>query len=261
MKKQIFSAFATAALLAAMAPAAMAQNVAVVNGKAIPKSRVEALEQQVIRSGRQVTPEMQGQLRDEVIAREIFMQEAMARGLDGTEDFKSQIELAKQSILIRELFTDFQKKNPVTDEEAKAEYDRFAGANSGKEYKARHILVEKEDQAKSIIAQLKKGAKFEDLAKKFSKDPGSGAKGGDLDWANPSSYVKEFTEALVALGKGKFTETPVKSQFGYHIIRLDDTRQAQLPKFEDVKPQIMQQLQQQKMMKFQETLRGKAKIE
>ena len=261
MKKQIFSAFATAALLAAMAPAAMAQNVAVVNGKPVPKSRVEALEQQVIRSGRQVTPEMQGQLRDEVIAREIFMQEAMARGLDGTEDFKSQIELAKQSILIRELFTDFQKKNPVTDEEAKAEYDRFAGANSGKEYKARHILVEKEDQAKSIIAQLKKGAKFEDLAKKFSKDPGSGAKGGDLDWANPSSYVKEFTEALVALGKGKFTETPVKSQFGYHIIRLDDTRQAQLPKFEDVKPQIMQQLQQQKMMKFQETLRGKAKIE
>lgn len=261
MKKQILSAFATAALLAAMAPAAMAQNVAVVNGKAIPKSRVEALEQQVIRSGRQVTPEMQGQLRDEVIAREIFMQEAMARGLDGTEDFKSQIELAKQSILIRELFTDFQKKNPVTDEEAKAEYDRFAGANSGKEYKARHILVEKEDQAKSIIAQLKKGAKFEDLAKKFSKDPGSGAKGGDLDWANPSSYVKEFTEALVALGKGKFTETPVKSQFGYHIIRLDDTRQAQLPKFEDVKPQIMQQLQQQKMMKFQETLRGKAKVE
>ena len=209
MKKQIFSALATAALLAAMAPAAMAQNVAVVNGKAIPKSRVEALEQQVIRSGRQVTPEMQGQLRDEVIAREIFMQEAVARGLDGTEDFKSQIELAKQSILIRELFTDFQKKNPVTDEEAKAEYDRFAGANSGKEYKARHILVEKEDQAKSIIAQLKKGAKFEDLAKKFSKDPGSGAKGGDLDWANPSSYVKEFTEALVALGKGKFTETPV----------------------------------------------------
>lgn len=261
MKKQILSAFATAALLAAMAPAAMAQNVAVVNGKAIPKSRVEALEQQVIRSGRQVTPEMQGQLRDEVIAREIFMQEAMARGLDGTEDFKSQIELAKQSILIRELFTDFQKKNPVTDEEAKAEYDRFAGANSGKEYKARHILVEKEDQAKSIIAQLKKGAKFEDLAKEFSKDPGSGAKGGDLDWANPSSYVKEFTEALVALGKGKFTETPVKSQFGYHIIRLDDTRQAQLPKFEDVKPQIMQQLQQQKMMKFQETLRGKAKVE
>lgn len=239
----------------------MAQNVAIVNGKAVPTSRVDALAQQVIRSGRPVTPEVQAQLKDEVIAREIFMQEALARGLDGSEDFKSQMELARQSLLIRELFTDFQKKNPVTDEEAKAEYDKFASANAGKEYKARHILVEKEDQAKSIIAQLKKGGKFEDLAKKFSKDPGSGAKGGDLDWANPSSYVKEFTAALITLGKGKFTETPVKSQFGYHIIRLDDTREAQLPKFEDVKPQIAQQLLQQKAAKFQEALRAKAKVE
>ena len=261
MKKQFLSALAAAALLAAVALAALAQNVATVNGKAVPKSRVDALAQQVIRSGRQVTPEMQGQLKDEVIAREIFAQEAKARQLDTTEDYKTQLDLAAQSILIRELFADFQKKSPVTDEEAKAEYDRFASANAGKEYKSRHILVEKEDQAKDIIAKLKKGAKFEDLAKKLSKDPGSGSKGGDLDWANPSNFVKEFTEALIALGKGKFTEAPVKSQFGYHIIRLDDTREAQLPKFEDVKPQIMQQLQQQKMSKFQETLRGKAKIE
>ena len=261
MKKQIFSTIAATALLVALAPAALAQNVAIVNGKAVPKARIEALEQQVVRSGRQITPEMQGQLRDEVIAREIFMQEAMARGLDSTEDYKNQLDLAKQSILIRELFSDVQKKNPVTDEEAKAEYDRFAAANSGKEYKARHILVETEAQAKSIIAQLKKGAKFDELAKKFSKDPGSAAKGGDLDWASPNSYVKEFTEALVALGKGKFTETPVKSQFGYHIIRLEDTRAAQLPKFEDVKPQISQQLLQQKMAKVQETLRAKAKVE
>lgn len=261
MKKQFLSALAATALLAGVAPAALAQNVAQVNGKAVPKSRVDALAQQVIRSGRQVTPEMQSQLKDEVIAREIFAQEAKARELDATEDYKTQLDLAAQSILIRELFTDFQKKNPVTDEEAKAEYDRFAGANSGKEYKSRHILVEKEDQAKDIIAKLKKGAKFEDLAKKLSKDPGSGSKGGDLDWANPSNFVKEFTEALIALGKGKFTETPVKSQFGYHIIRLDDTRDAQLPKFEDVKPQIVQQLQQQKMSKFQETLRAKAKVE
>ena len=261
MKKQFLSALAAAALLAAVAPAALAQNVATVNGKSVPKSRVDALAQQVIRSGRQVTPEMQGQLKDEVIAREIFSQEAKARQLDTTEDYKTQLDLAAQSILIRELFADFQKKNPVTDEEAKAEYDRFAGANAGKEFKSRHILVEKEDQAKDIIAKLKKGAKFDDLAKKLSKDPGSGSKGGDLDWANPSNFVKEFTEALIALDKGKFTQTPVKSQFGYHIIRLDDTREAQLPKFDDVKPQIMQQLQQQKMSKFQETLRAKAKIE
>jgi peptidyl-prolyl cis-trans isomerase C len=261
MKKQILSALATATLLAALAPAAMAQNVAIVNGKAIPKARVDALAEQMKRSGRPVTPEMSGQLRDEVIAREIFMQEAQYRGLDATEDYKTQIELARQAILIRELFGDFQKKNPVTDEEMKAEYDKFAAQNSGKEFKARHILVETEEQARAIIARIKKGAKFEDIAKKDSKDPGSGAKGGDLDWANPSNYVKEFSEALSALTKGKMTDTPVKSQFGYHVIRLDDIRDAQLPKFEDVKPQIGQQLQQQKIAKFQEELRAKAKIE
>jgi peptidyl-prolyl cis-trans isomerase C len=260
MKKHILTALAAATLLAA-ASAAMAQNIAIVNGKAVPKSRVDALAEQVKRSGRPVTPEMQGQLKEEIIAREIFVQEAQARGLDATDDYKNQLELTRQSILIRELFTDFQKKNPVTDEEVKAEYDKFAAANAGKEYRARHILVEKEDQAKAIIASLKKGAKFEDIAKKQSKDPGSGANGGDLDWASASNYVKEFSEALTALAKGKTTETPVKTQFGYHIIRLDDVRDAQLPKFDDVKPQIAQQLTQQKMGKFQEELRAKAKVE
>jgi peptidyl-prolyl cis-trans isomerase C len=252
---------ATVAVVAALSPAAWAQNVAIVNGKAVPKARVDALMQQVVRSGRQVTPEMEGQIKEEVIAREVFMQEAQSRGLDATDDFRTQIELARQTILIRELFTDYQKKNPITDAEVKAEYDKFAANNSGKEYKARHILVEKEDQAKAIIAQLKKGAKFDEIAKKSSKDPGSGAKGGDLDWANPGNYVKEFSEALMALAKGKMTETPVKTQFGYHIIRLDDVRDAKLPAFDEVKPQISQQLLQQKMSKFQEELRGKAKIE
>jgi peptidyl-prolyl cis-trans isomerase C len=149
----------------------------------------------------------------------------------------------------------------VADSDVQAEYNKFAAANSGKEYRARHILVDDEAQAKSIIAQIKKGAKFDALAKKLSKDPGSGAKGGDLDWASPNSYVKEFSEALVGLSKGGMTETPVKSQFGYHIIRLDDVRDAQLPKFDDVKAQISQQLVQQKMLKFQEELRAKAKVE
>ena len=163
--------------------------------------------------------------------------------------------------MIRELFGNYQKSNPVTDAEIKAEFDKFAAANGGKEYKARHILVEKENEAKAIIAQLKKGGKFEDIAKKASKDPGSGAKGGDLDWANAGNYVAEFSQALTGLTKGKLTETPVKTQFGYHIIRLDDVRDAQLPKFDEVKPQITQQMQQQKMGKFQEELRAKAKIE
>lgn len=261
MKMKFLSAIAAAALLSTLAPTVLAQNVAIVNGKAVPMARVDALAQQVARSGRPVTPEMQGQLKEEVIAREIFMQEAKKQGLDTTEDFRTQMELARQTLLIRELFANYQKTSPVTDADIKAEYDKFAAANSGKEYRARHILVEKEDEAKAIIAQLKKGGKFDEIAKKSSKDPGSGANGGDLDWANPSNYVPEFSQALIKLTKGQTTEAPVKSQFGYHIIRLDDVREAQLPKFDDVKPQIAQQLQQQKMTKYQEELRAKAKIE
>ena len=261
MKKQLLSATVAAALLGALAGPALAQNLAIVNGKPVPKSRVEALAQQMARAGRPVSPEQQAQLKDEVVAREIFMQEARKHGLDATNDFKNQLELARQTILIRELFADFQKKNPVTDADIKAEYDKFAAANGGKEYHARHILVEKEDEAKAIIADLKKGGKFEDIAKKSSKDPGSGANGGDLDWANASSYVPEFSSAMTKLAKGQLTETPVKSQFGYHIIRLDDVRDAQLPKLEEVKPQIAQQLQQQKLAKYQDDLRAKAKVE
>jgi peptidyl-prolyl cis-trans isomerase C len=241
--------------------AAWAQNVAIVNGKPVPSSRVEALEKQVASQGRPVTPDMKGQIKEEVINREVFMQEAQKRGIDGSDEYKTQIEQARELIMIRSLFSDYQKKNPVTDAEAKAEYDKFAAANGGKEYKARHILVEQEALANKLTADIKKGAKFEDLAKKNSKDPGSGANGGDLDWANPSNYVPEFAQALVALEKGKLTDKPVKSQFGWHIIRLDDVRQAQLPPFEQVKPQITQQLTQQKLANFQRELREKAKVE
>jgi peptidyl-prolyl cis-trans isomerase C len=259
MKKQMLSA--ATAVLALMAAPAFAQNLAVVNGKPVPSSRVEVLKQQVERSGRPVTPEVLAQIKEELVAREIFMQEAKKRGLDATEDYKNQLELARQTILIRELFADFQKKNPVTDADIQAEYDKFVAANGGKEYRARHILVEKEDEAKALIADIKKGAKFEDLAKKASKDPGSGANGGDLDWAAAGSYVPEFSGAMVKLDKGQMTDTPVKSQFGFHIIRVDDVREAQLPKLEEVKPQIAQQLQQQKLSGFQESLRAKAKIQ
>jgi peptidyl-prolyl cis-trans isomerase C len=259
--KQLFKVTALACLMGLSATAALAQNVAIVNGKAVPKTRLDALSAQIERSGRPVTPEMQGQIREEVIAREIFMQEADKRGLAQSEDYRSQMELARQSILIRELFNDFQKKNPVTDTEMKAEYDKFVAANGGKEYKARHILVEKEDQAKAIIASLKKGGKFEDIAKKQSKDPGSGANGGDLDWAAANSYVPEFSQAMVKLNKGQLTDAPVKTQFGWHVIRVDDVRDTQLPSFDQVKPQMQQQMQQERLGKFQEELRAKAKIE
>ena len=257
MKKQMLAA----ALVALLAAPAFAQNIAVVNGKAVPTARLNALKAQIEKSGRPVTDDMLGQLKDEIIAREIFMQEAKKRGLDASDEYKAQLELARQTILIRELFADFQKKNPVTDAEVQAEYDKFAAANGGKEYRARHILVETEDQAKALIAEIKKSGKFEELAKKHSKDPGSGANGGDLDWAAANSYVPEFSGAMVKLDKGQMADEPVKSQFGFHIIRVDDVREAQLPKLEEVKPQIAQQLQQQKMGKFQEDLRSKAKVQ
>ena len=248
-------------LMAALSLSAWSQNLAIVNGKPVPSSRVEALKQQVERSGRPVTPEILAQIKEELIAREIFMQEARKRGLETSEDYKAQIELARQSLLIRELFASFQKKNPDTEAEIKAEYDKFVAANGGKEYRARHILVDKEDEAKTLIADIKKGAKFEDLAKKASKDPGSGANGGDLDWANAASYVPEFSNAMVKLEKGQMTDTPIKSQFGFHVIRVDDVREAQLPKLEEVKPQITQQLTQAKLAKYQDDLRAKAKVQ
>lgn len=259
MKKHLVAALAAATLCVALP--AFAQNVAIVNGKPVPKARAEALAAQVARSGRPVTPDMESQIREEVIAREIFMQEAQRRGLDGSDEFRQQMEIARETLLIRQLLADVQKTSPVTEAEMKSEYDKFVSANAGKEYKARHILVPTEAEARTIIGNLKKGAKFDEIAKKQSKDPGSGANGGDLDWATPSSYVPEFSGALVKLKKGELTDAPVKSQFGWHVIRLDDVREAELPKFDEVKPQIGQQLQQQKLMKFQDELRAKAKIE
>jgi peptidyl-prolyl cis-trans isomerase C len=260
MKKQMIWTAVAVAVLATLSINANAQNIAIVNGKAVPSSRVEALKQQVARSGRPITPDVEAQIKEEVIAREIFMQEAQKRGLDATEEYKSQIELARQTILIRELFAEFQKTSAVTDADVQAEYDKFVAANGGKEYRARHILVETQAQAEAILASLKKGGKFEDIAKKQSKDPGSGANGGDLDWAAAGNYVKEFSDAMVALNKGQMS-APVQSQFGFHIIRLDDVREAQLPALEDVKPQIVQQMTQQRMATFQQELRAKAKVE
>ena len=254
---------ATLLLAMALAGGASAQNVAIVNGKAVPKARLDLLMQQATRGGQQpVTPELEARARDEVVLREVFAQEAEKRGIAATPDYRNQMELARQTILIRELFADYQKKNPATDAEAKAEYDKFkAQGGSGTEYRARHILVEKEDEAKALLKQLTAGAKFDDLAKKHSTDKGSGANGGDLDFAKPDSYVPEFGQAMVALKKGETTATPVKSQFGWHIIKLEDTREAQFPPFEEVKPQVVQRLSQQKLQQYQEELRKKAKTD
>lgn len=255
--------FALAAVIAAIVPAAaLAQNIATVNGKPVPKARVESLIQQVTKSGQQQrSPELEAQVKDEVVRREIFMQAAEARGVPQTADFKAQMELARQMLLIRGLMEDFRTKNPISDADAQSEYDKFKAANPTNEYRARHILVEKEEEAKALIAQIKGGANFEELAKKNSKDTGSAANGGDLDFANPNNFVPEFSKAMVALQKGEMTQEPVKSQFGYHIIKLEDIRPATFPAFDDVKGQIKQRMEQQKMAEFQDSLIKKAKTD
>ncbi len=254
-------ATAAAALALGLPLAATAQNVATVNGKSVPKSRVDILMRQAERSGQPVSPDMAQQARDQVVLREIFTQEAERRGIAQTADYRQALELARQSILIRELFEDFRKKNPVTDAEVRTEYDKFKAQSTGQEYRARHILVEKEEEAKDLIAKIKGGAKFDELAKKHSKDPGSGERGGDLDFAKPDNYVPEFSKALQALKKGEMTDAPVKSQFGFHIIKLEDTREANFPAFDDVKGQIRQRGEQVRLQQFQEGLRKAAKTD
>lgn len=248
------------ALLVSAALPAMAQNLAVVNGKPVPSSRADVMVKQMVAQGQQDTPELRAMVKDEMINREILIQEADKLGLGTKPEVKSQIEIARQSILIRALVADQLKKNPVKDADIKAEYDKFKSQAGDKEYHARHILVDKEEDAKAIITKLKAGAKFEDLAKQ-SKDPGSAANGGDLDWATPSSFVKPFSDAMVSLQKGQLLETPVKTQFGYHVIRLDDVRPAKIPTLEEVKPQITESLQQKKLQAYQQQLRAKAKIQ
>ena len=236
------SRIAKAAVLAATvtlaAPSVFAQNIAIVNGKAVPKARADAMIDQILKNQQPGqppqtrTPDLEQKVKDEIVMREIFIQEAERRGLNTSPDYKTQMEFARQSILIRSLFQDFEAKNQMSEAEARAEYDKIKG-----------------------------GAKFEELAKKNSKDPGSAENGGDLDWANPSNYVPEFSQALLKLKKGEVTSAPVKSQFGWHIIKLEDERVAQFPEFEEVKAQIMQRGTQAKMAKFRDDLKAKAKTD
>lgn len=259
----LLGALAVAAAAALLPAAAQAQNIAIVNGKPVPKARFDALMNQATRQGGQPrSPELEAQVRDEVVLREMFMQEAEKQGLQATPEYRTQMELARQSILIRQLFEDYQKKNKVADADVQAEYDKVkAQQGGGMEYHARHILVETEDQAKALIAQLKGGASFEELAQKNSKDPGSGQNGGDLDWAAPGSYVPEFSQAMTKLKKGEMTEAPVKSQFGWHVIKLEDTRESKFPSLEEVRPQIEQRLNQIRMAKFRDDVRARAKTD
>ena len=242
-------------------PAAISANrAALVNGKPVPKSRVDAVVKQQTSRGMAENDQLRQAVVDRLINFELVSQEAEKKGLAKSVDVREQMELARQQVLFEAFMADHFKAKPISDASMRAEYDKIKAQRGDKEYKARHVLVDTEAQAKEIIAQLDKGAKIEDLAK-MSKDAGSKDRGGDLSWNPPATFVKPFSDALVKLEKGKYTKQPVQSQFGWHVILLEDVRAAQFPAFDQVKPQIQNMLQEQEVQSVFSALRAKAKIE
>ena len=235
---------------------------ATVNGTAISENHVDMLARQSAAQGRPDSPELRKEIVEHLSMQFLISQEAVKKGLDKAPEVTDQMELTRQSILANAFVQDYLKTSPVTDDMLKAEYEKLKAKMTGSEYKARHILVETEAEAKGIIARLKKNpAAFGALAKENSKDPGSKANGGDLGWFDPQGMVPEFGAAVAKLAKGTFTEDAVKSQFGYHVILLDDSRPKALPPFDQVKAMLQQQVQQQNLKKLFDELKAKAKIE
>lgn len=256
--------FAAVALLGAFAvntAFAEEKSAALVNGVSIPQSRLEFRVKAATAQGQPDSPELRKAIREDMINLELLAQEAAKSGLDKKPEIIQQTELAKQTVVASAYVQDYAKSHPVSEDQLKQEYEKLK-ANLGKsEYNARHILVETEDEAKAIIAQLGKKGNFEKIAKEKSKDAGSASRGGSLDWAVPSNFVPPFANALTSLKKGAYTKEPVQTQFGWHVIKLDDVRDLQAPPFEQVKPQIQQRLQQQSIQGLINDLRSKAKIE
>jgi len=241
------------------APAFAQKAFVTVNGQGIPQNVYNVFIGQQKAQGAQDTPELKNAVKEELIRRELLAQEAKKKGLDKQADIQGQIELAKQAVLISAFIGDYMKTHPISEAQLKAEYEGIKAGLGSTEFKARHVLVEKEEDAKAIIAKLDKGEKIADLAKQ-SKDPGSKDKGGDLGWNSPNTYVKPFSEALTKLKKGEYTKTPVKTDFGYHVILLEDTRPLSAPPFEQVKPQLQQRAAQAQLEKMVAELRAKAKV-
>ena len=252
-----------AAKPAAKAPAKPTgkEPVATVNGVGVPQSRMEFMMEQQRNRGAPDNQQTRQMMREELINREVVTQEAQKSGVAKTPEVQAQMDIARQEILVGAYLRDWVKKHPISDKDLQQEYERARAQTGDKEYRARHILVDNEDQAKSLIADLNKGAKFDELAKKNSKDAGSKERGGDLDWNVPGAFDKQFSEAMVKLDKGKYTAVPVQTRFGYHVIQLDDVRPVKFPSFEEVKPRIAQQMQQQKVDELVRGLRAKAKVE
>jgi peptidyl-prolyl cis-trans isomerase C len=241
---------------AAPAKGAAAPATAAAGKELFPKPYFDYLLKERVAQGQPDSPELRNALREELNTRELLVREAKKKGMEKSSDIKNQMDLASQTVLVRAYVTDWVKDNPVPDASLRKEYDQIKSQIGDKEYKVRHILVEKETDANDIIAALQKGEKFEKLAER-SKDPGSKDKGGDLDWNAPGNFVKPFSEAMVATPKGKFTPKPVQTQFGWHVIMVEDIRDAKIPTFEEVKPQLLQRMQAQMLDQYFKELRTK----
>ncbi len=242
-----------------------------INGSAVSQEAADLYMAQWKARGMSDTPELKDNVREEMIRRELVFQEARKIGLDkkpeiateaeaAKQKIMAQAEAAKQIIVVRAYLQDFINKSPVTDAQLKSQYDAMKAKGGGKEYKVRHILVKNEADAITVIAKLKKGAKFDELAAE-SIDSGSKFNGGDLGWSSPSKFVKPFGDALTRMNKGTFTETPVKTDYGYHVIKLEDTRPLNIPSFDEMKPLLVRAAQEQMVNKMIAGLRAKAKID
>lgn len=243
-----------------MALPAVAQNIATVNGKPITKTELD----NALKTLHVKTPsaEQRQAILNDLINRDVLTQEAIKLGLDKKDDVKAGIEAARKDILIASLLQGWNEKNKISEDELKKAYDTIVKDQAGKkEYKVRHILVKEEDKAKALLADIKaKKISFEDAAKKESIDQGSGTNGGDLGWANPDVFVPEFAQAVKAGKKGEIS-APVKSQYGYHLIQIEDERAITPPTFEQVKTDLLRGLTQRKMLEYVDSLRKKAKVE
>ena len=263
-RSRIMLALTCAAIAATQAAPAQttpaSPRIATVNGVAVPTALFETMLKERTQQGVPDSDQLRKSVAEELISRELVVQDAARTGLSESTELKAQIELSRQTLIVRAYVLDLLKTHPVADDALNAEYEELKGQLGSTEYKARHILVEKETDARDIIAKLGKGGKFDDLAK-VSKDSGSRDRGGDLGWNAPANYAKPFADAMVKLEKGKYTGTPVQTEFGWHVIRLDDTRPMRTPTLDEVKPRLVQRMQKLQIEKALADLHAKAKIE
>ena len=253
----------TLLLLAALSLSGTAfagDTAATVNGKPIKQSLFDFIVKDATEHGQKVDDNVREVIMSKLISSELVLQEAQKAGLDKKADYIAKEELTRRELLVNMYIQDYMKKNPVSESETKAAYEKFKAELGDKEFSARHILLTSETEAKDVIAQINKGGDFGKIAKEKSKDPGSKDKGGDLSWFSLSGMVKPFSEAVSKLQKGTVTAEPVQTQFGWHVIKLDDVRDMKAPPYDKVKDGLQKQLGQRQLEKMLTDLRSKATI-